>query len=81
MWGESERTRAESWRCGRPTRSWCPARLEEGECAGRLERTVAMGDGCHSEQLRHRVGLRKETLEVEENTGGKENTKLVFCSD
>lgn len=33
---------------------------------------------CQSEELGHRVGLRKETLEMEEDTSDKENTELVF---
>lgn len=35
---------------------------------------------CQSEELGHRVGLRKETLEMEEDTSDRENTELVFCS-
>ena len=34
---------------------------------------------CQSEGLGPRVGLRKETLEVEEDTGDKENPELVFA--
>ena len=33
---------------------------------------------CQSEELGHRVGVRKETLVMEEDTSDKENTELVF---
>lgn len=33
---------------------------------------------CRSEELGRRGGLRKETLEGEEDTGDKESTELVF---
>lgn len=54
---------------GGPPRSWAGG----GE---RLPWMMALV--CQSEELGRREGLKKETLEGEEDTGDKESTELVF---